>query len=97
MSHLRVQRGSSSGDSTLGEDESVWIGKTIYALIPEPTEQENEHRRIGVAEIPEEKFKIEKWDLETVTVVERHISSATLGEKRDRDCVMDMGSSRTFH
>jgi hypothetical protein len=61
--------GSSSGDSTPGEDESVWTGKTIYVLILEPTEKENGYRRIGVAEIPEEKIKVEKWDLETVTIV----------------------------
>jgi hypothetical protein len=61
--------GLSSGSPTPDDHRSLRSGKTVYALLLERTRQECIHRRIGVAEIPEEKFKSECWKLKPVTIV----------------------------
>jgi hypothetical protein len=42
---------------------------TIYALVLEPTGQENTYRRIGVAQMPEDDGMADNWDVSELILI----------------------------
>ena len=55
--------------SKSGEQQPDWTDNILYTLILEPTGDTRGYRRIGIAEIPEEMFILENWDLRDVNII----------------------------